>query len=133
MVLMFLIISMHLLIEKCFQLHSSTTMENGKNQNNATEPMTHLITPSFLIIFAVLLISSYLLIATSLRYLLNIFASRYIVLLRDSAEIILSVVLVLIFHVRNPHLRNFIIQNTLFSNSIQPQENQQIQIELETI
>ena len=131
MVLLFFIISLHLLIEKCSQLHNNITIENGENQNNATEHMTHLITPSFLIIFAVLLISSYLL--TSLRYLSNIFVSRYIVLLRDSAEIILSVVLVLIFYVRNPHLRNFIIRNTLFSNSIQPQENQQIQIELETI
>ena len=120
---------MHLLIEKCFQLCNTITTDHEENQDNATEPMTHLITPFWLIIFSVLLMSAYF-----IRYLSNcVFLSRYILLLRDSFEIIWSVVLVMIIYIRNPHLRNFILRRTLSLNAIQPQENQQIGIELQTI
>ena len=86
-------IAIHLLVEKCFHNCNSVDLENVENQENIAEPMTHLINPSFLIITAVSLISGYFLYAASIQT----FVPRLILLLKDSCEIILSVVFVLIF------------------------------------
>ena len=104
--------------------------ENVENSQNVEEDMTELVTPWFgVMIVPVFLISGFFLFTVPIQ----IFYPRLILLLKDSYEIILSVFLVLIFYLRNPHLRNYVLRNISSSSSVQPQQSQQIDIELQKI
>ena len=104
--------------------------QNIENSQNNEENMMALITPIFgLIILPVALIIGFILHAVSIQFSF----SRLTWLLKDSYEIIVSVFMVLIFYLRNPHLRNYVLRNILSSSSVQPQQSHQIEIELQTI
>ena len=104
--------------------------QNIENSQNDEENMMPLITPIFgLIILPFCLIIGFTLHEVSIQ----LSFSRLSLLLNDSYEIIESVFIVLIFYIRNPHLRIYILRNILSSSSVQPQQSHQIEIELQTI
>ena len=127
--LLILTIAIHLLVEKCFHNCNSVDLENGENQENVEEPMQYLMTPFYALIrVSFLLILGYFLHTVSI----HVFVPRLTLLLKDSYEIISSAVHVLLFYIRNPYLRSYVLRNILSSSSVQPQQNEQIEIELQT-
>ena len=127
--LLFLTIAIHLLVEKCFQICNSVDLENVETQENVEEPMMYLVTPFYALIHTSFLLTlGYFLRNLSIQK----FDPRLNLLLKDSVEIILSVANVLLFYIRNPYLRNYVLRNILPSSTVQPQQNEQIEIELQT-
>ena len=115
------------IVENQENVENSQNIENSRNNE---ENMMALITPIFgLIILPVCLIIGFTLHAASIQ----LSFSRLLWLLKDSYEIIVSVFMVLVFYIRNPHLRIYILRNILSSSSVQPQQSHQIEIELQTI
>ena len=127
--LLILTIAIHLLVEKCFHNCNSVDLENVENQENVEEPMLYLMTPFYALIHLYFFfILGYFLHTVSI----HVFVPRLTLLLKDSYQIIFSAVHVLLFYIRNPYLRSYVLRNILSSSSVQPQQNEPIEIELQT-
>ena len=119
---------MHTLWEKCSKYcQEEDEVENIENPENDLNE--HLINPHYFFVAISLAIILFITLTAPIQLGYQILPSRYQLVFRDYMPLLANPLIMFLFYLRNPHLRNYMWRNILHLSSVQPIENN-VELEL---
>ena len=124
--ILFLVILIHTLVEKCKKYWSYKVSDSEVVENQETDSQ-HSIVDFYTVVFYIIIILLIFVIQFLLQYLLP---PRISLLLKDSKDVLVCMIAIPNYYYKNPLLRQYIWKKILRRSTVQPENNE---IELQTI
>ena len=125
--ILFIIILIHNLVEKCNKYWRNINSDSVIMENQETDSQ-HSIVDFYTVVFYIIIISMILVIPFSLQYLQ--LPPRISLLLNDSKDLSVCMIAIPNYYYKNPLLRQYIWKKILRRSTVQPENNE---IELQSI
>ena len=119
---------MHILWEKCSK-YCQEVDEEGNMENPQNDLNEHLIDQHYFLVAISLAIIFFITLTLPIQLGYQILPSRFQLVFRDYMPLLANPLIMFLFYLRNPHLRNYMWRNILHLSSVQPIENN-VELEL---